>query len=182
MIRTIKASSISEGELFEFNKPINYKGYFKESLNSRSYKGERLGALELKEKKSGRFQVKVFQDLNGDGEITKSDLIFKGKTKNVEDPDDLTNFVGSIKLKKQMHPCDWELQKPKFNESSDILCPEIYIPIVYDFTIKSATTGEKYSFDGIGDFKSESIIDVTPVDFPGGACITADLTCNPDYA
>ena len=178
-IRTIKASSVSEGELFEFNKTINYKGYLNRFLEPPSYKGERLGALELKEKKSGRFQVKVFQDLNGDGEITKSDLIFKGKTKNVEDPDDLMNFVGSIKLKKQMHYCDWEQQKPKY--WTDILvCTMDEVPTVYDFTIKSATTGEKYSFDGIGDFKSEFIL--TPGNFPGGECLTADLTCDPDYA
>ena len=82
-----------------------------------------------------------------------------------------------------MENCDWELQKhSKDNESfiGDVTCTQDYIPIVYDFTIKSATTGEKYFFDGIGDFKPEFIF--TPGNFPGGECLTADLTCDPDYA
>ena len=149
-IRTIKADTVFNGGFFfEFNKSINYKG-------------ETLGALTLKEKKSGRFQVKVFQDLNGDGEMTKSDIIYKGKIKNVEDPDDLTNFVGLIKLKKQMHSCEWNLQKHFKNkeaeESEFIACTLDYVPTLYDFMLKSNLTGKKYFFDGIGDFKPEGII------------------------
>ena len=87
-IRTIKAGSVFNGEVFEFNRSINYKG-------------KKLSRFKLKEKQPGHFQVKVFQDLNGDGKMTKSDLIFKGKIKNAKDTDDLTNFIGSIKLKKQ---------------------------------------------------------------------------------
>ena len=143
-IRTIKADLVFEGAFFEFNKSINYKG-------------EILGALTLKEKKPGRFQVKVFQDLNGDIEMTKSDLIFKGKIKNVVDTDDLTNFVGSIKLKKQMNRCEWDLQKHLKNKEAEepefIACAtNDYVPTLYDFMLKSATTGQKYFFDGIGDF------------------------------
>ena len=145
-IRTIKADLVfTGGYLFKFNKSINYRG-------------ERLGALKLREKKPGVFKVNVFQDLHGDGEMTKSDLIFKGKIKNVEDTDDLANFIGSIKLKKQMHSCDWELQKLSKNKESDIsefICTADYIPTIYDFVMKSATTGEKYFFDGIDDFKPE---------------------------
>ena len=98
-IRTIKAVTYFDANyssFFEFNKSINYKG-------------ETLSQLKLREKNPGVFKVKVFQDLNGDGVMTKSDLIFKGKIKNVEDTDDLTNFIGTIKLKKQMHRCEWDL-------------------------------------------------------------------------
>jgi len=155
-IRSIKADLLQlqvhpfleGGFIFEFNKSINYKG-------------EKSGALILKEKKPGVFKVKVFQDLNGDGEMTKPDLIFKGKIKNVEDADDLTNFIGSIKLKKQMHKCEWDLQKLSKNKESDIsdfICTADYIPTMYGFVMKSATTGEKYFFDGIGDFMPEGII------------------------
>lgn len=163
-IRTIKASSVSEGELFDFNRSINYKG-------------ETLSQFILKEKKPGHFKVKVFQDLDGDREMTKFDLIFKGKIKNAKDTDDLTNFVGEIKLKKQMHNCEWELQK---NQPEEIACDLVYVPTEYDFMLKSDTSGKKYFFDGVGDFKSEFIL--TPGNFPGGECITADLTCDPDYA
>ena len=145
-IRTIKASSVSEGKLFDFNKSIKYKG-------------ETLSQFILKEKKPGIFKVKVFQDLNGDREMTKSDLIFKGKIKNVKDTDDLTNFVGSIKLKKQMHNCNWDLQKlsrSKEPKVSDLnICTLDYVPMVYDFMLKSDLSDEKYFFDGIGNFKSE---------------------------
>jgi len=149
-IRTIKADLVFNGGfLFEFNKSIHYKG-------------ERLGALKLREKKPGVFKAKVFQDLDGDGEITKSDLVFKGKIKNVEDPDDLTNFIGSIKLKKLMHHCEWDLQKHLKNKEPEepefIACTMDYVPTMYGFMIKSATTGEKYFFDGIGDFKPEGIV------------------------
>lgn len=147
-IRTIRASSVSEVELFDFNKSINYKG-------------ETLSKFILKEKKTGIFNVKVFQDLDGDHEMTKSDLIFKGKIINVEDTDDLTNFVGSIKLKKQMHNCEWALQKlskSKEPEISDLICTADYIPTIYDFMLKSDLTGKKYYFDGVGDFKPEGIV------------------------
>ena len=147
-IRTIKTSSVSEGELFDFNRSINYKG-------------ETLSQFILNEKKPGLFKIKVFKDLNRDGEMTKSDLIFKGKIKNVVDLDDVTNFAGSIKLKKQMHNCDWELQKLSKNKESDIsdfICTADYIPTMYDLMIKSATTSEKYFFDGIGDLKYEGFV------------------------
>ena len=148
-IRTIKADLVFNGGfLFEFNKSINYKG-------------ETLSQFILQENKRGHFKVKVFQDLDGDREMSKSDLIFKGKIKNVEHSDDLTNFVGSIKLKKQMHNCEWDLQKHFKNKKPEdpefIACTMDYVPTVYDFMLKSDLTGKKYFFDGIGDFKSEGI-------------------------
>ena len=85
-IRTIKATSIFAFEKFEFNKSIEYKC-------------ELLGFIKLIKKKPGIIKAKVYQDLNGDLEITKKDLIFKGKIKDAFIPDDLTNFFGTITLK-----------------------------------------------------------------------------------
>jgi len=143
-IRTIKAAlGFNEGFFFEFNKSINYKG-------------ETFGAINLREKKPGVLKVNLFQDLNGDGDFTKSDLIFKGKIKNVEDTDDLTNFIGSIKLKKQMHSCEWDMQKEEKKRDKDMVaCTRDYVPTMYGFMMESASTGKKYFFDGIDDFKPE---------------------------
>jgi len=78
-IRTIKATSIFAFETFNFNKSIDYQG-------------ETLGLIKLIERKPGIIKAKVYQDLNGDLETTKKDLIFKGKIKDTFIPDDLTNF------------------------------------------------------------------------------------------
>ena len=85
-IRTIKAKSIFAFETFKFNKSIEYKG-------------ELLGFIKLIKKKLGIIKAEVYQDLNGDLETTKKDLIFKGKIKDILIPDDLTNFFGTITLK-----------------------------------------------------------------------------------
>ena len=77
------------GRFFHFNKSLNYKG-------------ETWSTFTLKKKKSGIFKVTVFQEVIkvSGTELLWFDPIYKGKIKNVEDTDDLTNFVGSIKLKK----------------------------------------------------------------------------------
>ena len=80
-IRTIKATSIFAFETFDFNKSIDYQG-------------ETLGLIKLIERKPGIIKAKVYQDLNSDFEMTKKDLIFKGKIKDTFVPDDLTNFLG----------------------------------------------------------------------------------------
>ena len=120
-----------------------------------------MSQLKLREKNPGVFKVKVFQDLNGDGVMTKSDLIFEGKIKNVEDTVDLTNFMGTIKLKKQMHNCEWDLQKHFKNKKPEdpefIACTMDYVPTVYEFMLKSDLTGKKYFFNGVGDYKPEGI-------------------------
>ena len=149
-IRTIKASSVSVGDFFDFNRSINYKG-------------ETGSTFTLKQKKSGVFKVTVFQEVmnNDSTEILRFDPIYKGKIKNVQDPDNLTNFVGSIKLKKQMHNCEWNLQKHFKNKKPEdpefIACTLDYVPTRYDFMLKSDLSGKKYLFEGIGKFKSEGI-------------------------
>ena len=149
-IRTIKASSVSSGDFFDFNRSINYKG-------------ETGSTFTLKQKKSGVFKVTVFQEVNKDGgtAVLWFDPIYKGKIKNVEDTDDLTNFMGTIKLKKQMHNCEWDLQKhfkkKKPEDPEFIACTLDYVPTRYDFMLKSDLSGKKYLFEGIGEFKSEGI-------------------------
>ena len=86
-IRTIKATSISALQTFNFNRSIEYQG-------------ESLGLIKLIEKKSGSIKAKVYQDLNNDHKMTKKDLIYKGTINDVDIPDDLTNFSGTVKLKK----------------------------------------------------------------------------------
>ena len=63
-IRTIKATSIFAFETFNFNKSIDYQG-------------ETLGLIKLIERKPGIIKAKVYQELNGN--LTKKDLIFKGR-------------------------------------------------------------------------------------------------------
>ena len=134
-IRTIKATLIFAFETFNFNKSIDYQG-------------ETPGLIKLIERKPGIIKAKVYQDLNGDLETTKKDLIFKGEIKDTFIPDDLTNFFGAIKLKKQMHRCDWEMQK-KPGES--IICTTDYVPTFTDLRLKSDVTGTKYDFMPYGD-------------------------------
>ena len=134
-IRTIKATSISALETFNFNRSIEYQG-------------ESLGLIKLIEKKPGSIKAKVYQDLNNDHKMTKKDLIYKGTINDVDIPDDLTNFSGTIKLKKQMHNCDWEMQK---YPGKTIICTKDYVPTSTDLKFKSNITGIKYSFPSYGD-------------------------------
>ena len=134
-IRTIKATSISALETFNFNRSIEYQG-------------ESLGLIKLIEKKPGSIKAKVYQDLNNDNKMTTKDLIYKGTINDVDIPDDLTNFSGTVKLKKQMHNCDWEMQK---YPGKAIICTEDYVPTSTDLKFKSNITGIKYSFPSYGD-------------------------------
>mgnify|MGYP001217688176 FL=1 len=134
-IRTIKAISIFASETFNFNRSIEYQG-------------ASLGLIKLIEKKPGSIKAKVYQDLNNDLEMTKKDLIYKGKINDVDIPDDLTNFFGTVKLKKQMHNCDWEMQK---NPGKTIICTKDYVPTFADLRLKSDVTGITYSFPSYGD-------------------------------
>ena len=153
-VRTIKAKSVTPGQLFEFNKSIDYKG-------------ETLGLLKIKKKTSQVYKVRVFQDLNNDLKMTKKDIIFKGEVapgyydteSNQLILDDLTNFVGTVKLKKQMHSCEWDLQKQmKKKDAEDpemIACTTDYIPTIYELTLKSTSSGIKHSVWPVGKYASE---------------------------
>ena len=51
-----------------------------------------------------------------------------------------------------MHNCEWELQK---NQPEEIACDLVHVPTVYDFMLKSDTSGKKYFFDGVSEFKTD---------------------------
>ena len=129
-IRTIKATSISALETFNFNRSIEYQG-------------ESPGLIKLIEKKPGSIKAKVYQDLNNDHKMTTKDLIYKGKINDVDIPDDLTNFFGTVKLKIQMDNCDWEMQK---NPGKTIIFTKDYVPTLTDLRLKSDVTGITYGF------------------------------------
>ena len=109
--------------IFEFNKSLNYKG-------------GTLGKMKIYEKKEGCIKIKIKEDLNGDGKFGEDELIYKGKIKDVEDVDALINFEGTIKVKKQMHSCDWQKQK---NPDKEIVCTMDYIE---EFTVLKIDTAE----------------------------------------
>ena len=50
-------------------------------------------------------KIKLYQDKDDDGIVSKSELIYKGKILGVVS-DDLIDFR-QVKLKKQMQSCDW---------------------------------------------------------------------------
>ena len=137
-IRTIKAKNVELEEFFEFNKSIDYKG-------------ETLSLLKLKQTKPAYHKVKLFQDLNGDGEFHKDDLIFKGRI--TTSADRLTNFVGTVRLKKKMHTCEWDVQKQMHKYGNDeVLCTRDYVPTVYELMLRSDDSGTRYQAIGTGDY------------------------------
>ena len=99
------------------------------------------------EKKPGSIKAKVYRDLNKDLEMTKKDLIYKGKINDVDIPDDLTNCFGTVKLKIQMDNCDWEMQK---NPGKTIIFTKDYVPTLTDLRLKSDVTGITYGFHHTG--------------------------------
>jgi len=150
-VRTIKAKSVEPGELFEFNKSIEYRG-------------ETLSLLKFKKKTPQVYKVKVFQDLNNDQRMTRSDIIFKGEVvPGYYDSeaqkwtlDDLTNFVGTVKLTKQMHSCEWETQKAeKKTDKEMVACTRDFIPTVYAFMVKPDASGIKYDALPVGKFATQ---------------------------
>lgn len=84
--------------VFEFNKSLDYKG-------------GKIGKFKAYELSPGVVKLKVKEDLNSDGKFSKDELIYKGLIKGIDDVDALINFEGTIKIKKQMNSCNWDLQK-----------------------------------------------------------------------
>ena len=95
-------------------------------------------------------KIKLYQDKDDDGIFAKSELIYKCKIRDVV-PDDLIDFR-QVKLKKQMHSCDWQLMK---NPNKVHACTLDYVPTVYEFSLV-ADSGEIFSSFGIGDY-SQSV-------------------------
>jgi len=142
-IQTIKAKNVVVEEPFEFNRSIDYMG-------------ETQALFKIKQNKPAYYKVKVFQDLNGDNEFHKEDLIFKGR---IIDSclfgcgDHLTNFEGTVRLKKKMHSCEWDKQVQMYNYGNeDVLCTREYVPTVFELWVRSYETGVKNWAIGTGDY------------------------------
>ena len=135
--RVIKATDVAIHSSFDFNKSINPRGGKEASLFVAKTKGD-FGL------------IKLFQDLNNDGIVSRKELIYRGKSRIRGIGDELLNFTGNIKLVKTMHRCDWMLLK---NPDSSFMCTLEFIPTTYELTLQN-TTGESYQFDALGKFKS----------------------------
>jgi len=138
--RTIKASDIAINSPFSFNKSINPRG-------------GSLSSIFISRTKNDLGMVKLYQDLNDDGLITRKEMIYKGKTGSQINDDKLLNFFGDIKLSKTMHKCDWLLLK---NSNANIACTREFIPTVYDLTLV-AESGDNYSLEAVGRFASPEL-------------------------
>ena len=136
--RKIKAVSANDADLFKFNKSIDPHG-------------GTLSKIKLKQRRNGTYIVKIFQDTNNNGRVSKQELIYEGKSRNELEDDILTNFDGEIRLKKNMHRCEWVTAK--FPDEL-IACTMEYIPTTYNCVLKN-DEGERFTFEGIGNFATD---------------------------
>ena len=140
-VRNIRAFDVDDINSFQFNRPINPSG----GLAAR---------LDLLATGRGNRLVKIYQDLNDDGKVSKKELIYKGKCRQPFEEDELIDFNGDIKLKKSMHMCSWLMLK---NPDQLFACTMEFIPTVYDLTLIH-TSGEEFKFDAIGQFADPFIV------------------------
>ena len=125
--------------LFEFNKSIVPHG-------------GRASSLKLRQRKNGSHVIKLFQDVNNDGRVSKNELIYKGLSRVKLEGDNLTNFKGQVRLKKSMHRCEWVSAKyPK----ELIACTREFIPTAYSCLLVN-DSGAQFKFDGIAAFASDT--------------------------
>ena len=136
--RKIKAVSANVNDLFDFNKSIVPHG----GTSSK---------IKLKQRRNGTYVVKIIQDTNNDGRVSKKELIYKGESSHDLERDILTNFEGEIRLRKNMHRCEWVTAK--FPDEL-IACTMEYIPTTYNCLLKD-DEGERFNFEGIGDFATD---------------------------
>jgi len=137
--RTVKAKDVSINSSFNFNKSITPHGGTEASMF-------------VSVSKKGFARVKLFQDLNDDGIVSKNELIYKGKSSRMLYRDELLNFTGDIKLAKSMHQCEWMTAK---YPDEMIMCTREYIPTVYDVVLTSSG-GKRFVIEGMGDFAAEA--------------------------
>ena len=117
----------------EFNKPLHPNG------------GS--GGVIVFKKGRRTTKVRLLQDKNRDTVIDNNELIYKGRIPN-ETFDELTNNdITKVKLKKQMHSCDWDILKGK----NVIACTADYVPELYTMTLFTKSQG-KITPRGLGDF------------------------------
>ena len=137
--RSIKSTSARVNNLFEFNKSIVPHG-------------GRASSLKLRQRKNGSHVIKLFQDVNNDGRVSKNELIYKGLSRVKLEGDDLTNFKGQVRLEKSMHRCEWVSAKyPK----ELIACTREFIPTTYSCLLVD-DSGAQFKFDGIAAFASDT--------------------------
>ena len=91
-----------------------------------------MSRIKMRKNKHGHFSLRIFQDLNYDGLISKREAIYKGKSKNSYQEDELLDFEGKIHLSKRMHQCEWLTAK---HPGESIICTMEYIPVVYTCTL-----------------------------------------------
>ncbi|QNI97968.1 hypothetical protein SynRS9902_02089 [Synechococcus sp. RS9902] len=137
--RSIKSTSARVDDLFEFNKSIVPHG-------------GKASTLKLRQRKNGSYVIKLFQDLNKNGSISKKEMIYKGLSRVKLEDDYLTNFHGQVRLKKSMHRCEWITAK---YPDELIYCTLEYIPTTYACLLVDHR-GSRYKFDGIGAFAADT--------------------------
>ena len=141
--RKITAVSANVTDLFDFNKSIVPHG----GTSSK---------IKLKQRRNGTYVVKIFQDTNNNGRVSKKELIYKGESRQKIEGDILTNFDGEIRLKKNMHRCEW--MAAKFPDDL-VFCTMEYIPTTYHCVL-IGNEGAYFKFDGIGDFATENLYSI----------------------
>ena len=132
--RVIRALGVNSSAPFSFNRSINPNGGNLAKMKICTRRG------------SGR--VKIFQDTNSDGRISRKELIFHGKAREAYNRDELINFSGTVRLKKTMHRCNWLSMK---FPGDQLMCTIEYIPTIYELTLIN-DSGEVFQFRGIGKF------------------------------
>ena len=133
--RIIKANDIAINSFFDFDKSIVPHGGTEASIF-------------VSKTKKGFGRIKMYQDLNDDGIISKKELIYKGKCTDPSSGDELLNFTGDVKFIKTMHNCEWVSAK---YPDQLIACTLEYIPTLYQLTLVNES-GDKYKFEAMGDF------------------------------
>ena len=136
----IKANDISNIQSFSFNKSIIPHGGIEASMS-------------VSLSKKGLAQVKLFQDLNDDGIVSRDELIYKGKSSRILYRDQLVDFTGDIKLTKSMHKCEWITGK---YPHESIMCTREYIPTLYNAVLTSSS-GKRFVMEGMGDFAAPDV-------------------------
>ena len=144
--RKITAAKAGVDETFEFNKSIAPRG----GTSAR---------MQIKQNNKGSLSIKIFQDKNNNGNVSRRELIYKGISQKDSSDDRILNFNGKIHLNKQMHMCDWLAQTKRPAE----VCTLEYIPTIYDCKLITEE-GETFSFNGVGNYKSD-LIQINPNDF-----------------
>ena len=133
--RRITARQVVEGETFEFNKSIMPNGGI-------------LGQLILKERKNGSAKIRIFQDTNNNGKLSKSEIIYKGLFVGKDSYDELIRFSGKIKLSKEMHFCYWQIAK---DPDQMISCTRDYVPTLHELNLLGENGG-RWTAEGLGKF------------------------------